>query len=680
MREFMKMTGQSISDVRQSTMVNTQQISKLEIQMGQLVNHLGERDKGKLPSQAMNNPKACSIGNSSNQEHVQAIVTLRSGKRVDNKVVNPEADQAEEEEQKEEEGDNQKEGDAEPSTVTPVMKEPPRALVPKAPYLERLQAPRNGRKLEDILEVFKQVQINIPFLDTIQQIPSYAKFLKDLVTVKRKTNVPKKAFMTEQVNVILQCKLPLKYKDPGCPTITCMIGVSQIERALLDLGASVNLLPYSVYLQLGLGELKPTSMTLQLADQSVKVPQGIVEDVLIKVDKFYFPVDFIVLDTEPVQVIRTEIPVILGRPFLATANALINCRSGVMKISFGNMTVELNIFHIRKQPLDYDQMNQVCLIEEILDEVIEESSIEDPLEACLAQFGEDLDLDKLMEQAEALLETAPLVSREKEEMVVPDSPKKELKPLPDSLKYKFLGPVESLPVIIALDLIDAQEEELLGVLREHREAIGWTIEDIKGISPSLVMHKIHLEENSKPSKEPQRRLNPTMQEVVRADVIKLLDAGIIYPISDSKWVSPIHVVPKRAGLTVVKNQDNELVPTRIQSGWRVCIDYRKLNATTRKDHFPLPFIDQMVERLAGHEYYCFLDGYSGYNQVPVDPEDQEKTTFTCPFGTFAYRRMSFGLCNAPATFQRYMISIFSDMVERFMEIFMDDFSVFSASS
>jgi hypothetical protein len=233
---------------------------------------------------------------------------------------------------------------------------------------------------------------------------------------------------------------------------------------------------------------------------------------------------------------------------------------------------------------------------------------------------------------------------------VPDSPKKELKPLPDNLKYKFLGPADSLPVIIASDLIDAQEEELLNVSREHKEAIGWTIEDIKGINPSLVMHKIHLEENSKPSREPQRRLNPAMQEAVRTEVIKLLDAGIIYPISDSKWVSSIHVVPKRAGLMVVKNKDNELVPTRIQFGWRVCVDYQKLNAATRKDQFPLPFIDQMVERLAGHEYYCFLDGYSGYNQVPVDPEYQEKTTFTYPFGTFTYRHMPFGLCDAPATF------------------------------
>jgi hypothetical protein len=178
-----------------------------------------------------------------------------------------------------------------------------------------------------------------------------------------------------------------------------------------------------------------------------------------------------------------------------------------MKISFRNMTVELNIFQIRKQLLDYDQMHQVCLIEEIIDEVIEESSIQDPLEACFAQFGEDLDLDKVIEQADALLETAPLVSSEKEEAEVPDPLKKELKLLPENLKYKFLGPAESLPVIIASDLVDAQEEKLLDILREHKEAIGWTIEDIKGINPSLVMHKIHLGEHSKPSREPQRRLN-----------------------------------------------------------------------------------------------------------------------------------------------------------------------------
>ena len=130
---------------------------------------------------------------------------------------------------------------------------------------------------------------------------------------------------------------------------------------------------------------------------------------------------------------------------------------------------------------------------------------------------------------------------------------------------------------------------------------------------------------------------------------------------------------------MVKNEENEFVPTRIQTSWRVCIDYRKLNATTRKDHFPLPFIDQMLERLAGHAFYCFLDGYSGYNQIVIAPDDQEKTTFTCPFGTFAYRRMPFGLCNAPATIQMCMVSIFSDFVEKIIEVFMDDFRVFGES-
>jgi hypothetical protein len=193
-------------------------------------------------------------------------------------------------------------------------------------------------------------------------VPSYAKFLKDLVTIKRRTNVLKKAFLTEHVSSILQCKIPVKYKDPGCPTIACMIGDSKVERALLDLGVSVNLLPYSVYVQLGLGELKPTSVTLQLADRSVKVPRGIIEDVLIKVDKFYYPVDFIVLDTEPIMNVEIQIPVILGRPFLATANALINCKTGVMKLSFGNMIVELNIFDISRKPFDYEGVRSACAI------------------------------------------------------------------------------------------------------------------------------------------------------------------------------------------------------------------------------------------------------------------------------------------------------------------------------
>ena len=166
---------------------------------------------------------------------------------------------------------------------------------------------------------------------------------------------------------------------------------------------------------------------------------------------------------------------------------------------------------------------------------------------------------------------------------------------------------------------------------------------------------------------------------MRAETLKLLNAGIIYAISDSSWVNPVQVVPKKGGTTVVKIDNNEFIPTRTVTGWRVCMDYCKLNKAIRKDHFPLPFIDQMLDRLARYSYYCFLDGYSGYNQIAIAPEDQEKTTFICPYGTFAFRRMPFGLCKAQPTFQRCMMAIFSNMMEDIMEIFMDDFSVFGTS-
>ena len=254
-----------------------------------------------------------------------------------------------------------------------------------------------------------------------------------------------------------------------------------------------------------------------------------------------------------------------------------------------------------------------------------------------------------------------------------------MQPLPEHLRYAYLGEASTYPVIVSAKLSKTEEEKLLRVLRKHKAALGWVLADIKGISPSICMHKILLEDEVKPIVEHQRRLNPTMKEVVRKEVLKWLDAGVIYPISDSSWVSPVQVVPKKGGITVVKDANNNLIPTRPVTGWRICMDYRKLNKATRKDHFPLPFIDQMLDRLAGHEYYCFLDGYSGYNQIAIAPEDQEKTTFTCPYGTFAFRRMPFGLCNAPATFQRCMMAIFSDMVEQIIEVFMYDFSVFGTS-
>ncbi|GJY47555.1 reverse transcriptase domain-containing protein [Tanacetum coccineum] len=262
---------------------------------------------------------------------------------------------------------------------------------------------------------------------------------------------------------------------------------------------------------------------------------------------------------------------------------------------------------------------------------------------------------------------------------IEEPPELELKDLPSHLEYAYLEEHDKLHVIITKGLKDDEKEALLKVLKSHKWAIAWKITDIKGIDPRFCTHKILMEDDYKPTVQSQRRVNPKIHELIKKEVLKLLDAGMIYPISDSPWVSPVHCVPKKGGITVVAKEENVLILTRLVIGWRVCIDYRKLNEATRKDHFSLPFMDQMLERLAENEFYCFLDGFPGYLQIPIDPQDQEKTTFTCPYVTFAYHRMPFGLCNAPGTFQRCMMAVFHDMFEKTMEVFMDDFSVFEDS-
>ncbi|RDY04562.1 Retrovirus-related Pol polyprotein, partial [Mucuna pruriens] len=241
------------------------------------------------------------------------------------------------------------------------------------------------------------------------------------------------------------------------------------------------------------------------------------------------------------------------------------------------------------------------------------------------------------------------------------SPPAELKSFPDHLKYAYLGIDQIFP-----------KEKLLHVLRQHRKAIGWKLSNLPSINPTICMHRILMEEEAYPIRQQQRRLNPTILDMVKKEVTKLLAVGIIYPISDSQWVSPVQVVPKKSGMT-----HDELVPLRIRNSWRVYIDYRKLNQATRKDHFPLSFIDQVLEKLARKSHYYFLDGFSRYMQIHIAPDDQHTTTFTCPFDTFAYIRMSFGLCYAPSTFQCCMTSIFSDLLQDCMEVFMDDFMVYA---
>jgi hypothetical protein len=276
------------------------------------------------------------------------------------------------------------------------------------------------------------------------------------------------------VSSLIQHSNPPKLKDPGGPTISCVIGQKEIDKELIDLRAEVNLLPYSVYQQLGLGELKPTTVILQLVDRSIKKPRGIVEDVIIKVDKFFFPMDFIVLDTENVPHLERLIPVILGRPFLATANACINCRIGVMEISFGNMKVRLNIFTTFQHAPNHNECFFVDNIEEYVEGSLPSLLTDDPLEACLTHFGfENFNTDQYIEEVHDLLETVasvefhpwrvpkeplPLTSSTTLVPSLESPPKLELKPLPDKLKYAFLGSNDTLPIIIASDLQKDQED------------------------------------------------------------------------------------------------------------------------------------------------------------------------------------------------------------------------------
>nr|GEW33897.1 DNA-directed DNA polymerase [Tanacetum cinerariifolium] len=404
---------------------------------------------------------------------------------------------------------------------------------------ELLQAPTEGYGeaiviLEILAENFEiktnLLQVNTNSRDSVSKTDDRIDKLADQISnlveiVNKKVITPATAKAVKKTCVI--CRGAHAYydciaTDSNQPSVCAATGID-VCHALADLGASINLMPLSIWKKLSLLELTPTRMTLELADRSITRPKGVAEDVFVKVGKFHFPTDFVVVDFEA----DPRVLLILGRSFLRT----------------------------------------------------------------------DQESDKL-------------------------------------------------PVIIANDLIDVEKEALIKVLKSHKRAIAWKISDIKGIDLRFCTHKILMKEDYKPAVQIQRKVNLKIHDVIKKEVIKLLDAGMIYSISDSPWVSLIYCVPKKGGMIVVANENNELIPTMLVTGWRVCIDYRKLNDATRKDHFTLPFMDQMLERLARNEFYCFIDGFSGYFQIPIDPQDQEKTTFTCPYETYAYRRMPFGLCNA----------------------------------
>nr|GEW62861.1 reverse transcriptase domain-containing protein [Tanacetum cinerariifolium] len=404
----------------------------------------------------------------------------------------------------------------------------------------------------------------------------------------------------------------------------------------------------------------------ELADRSISRLVGVAEDVFVKVGTFHFPADFIVVDFDA----DPRVPLILGRSFLKTGRALIDVFECELTFRVGKEAITFNLGQTSRYSANYNYMtaNRIDVIdmadEEYSQEVLGFSNVivsgnptpyynlivsttsstltpfensdflleevdaflalkDDPTSPEVDQSYVDTEGDILL--VEAFLNDDPslpppnqgnymphvrrelkIYEAKTDKSSIDEPPEVELKDLPPHLKYAFLEGDDKFPFIIEKYLSVEEKTALITVLKSHKRAIAWKLSDIKGIDPEFYTHKILIEEDFEPA----------------------------------------------GGFTVVENEENELIPTRLVTGWRICIDYRKLNEATRKDHFPLPFMDQILERLARNQYYCFLDNFSGYFQIPIDPKDQEKTTFTCPYGTFAYRGMPFGLCNAPGTFQR----------------------------
>ncbi|GJX24787.1 reverse transcriptase domain-containing protein [Tanacetum coccineum] len=476
-------------------------------------------------------------------------------------------------------------------------------------------------------------------------MPKFASMFKKMLNNKDKLIELTKTPLNENCSAVVLKKLPEKLGDPGRFLIPCDFSEFDSYLALADLGASINLMPLSIWKKLQLPGLTETKMVLELADRTISKPTGVAENVFVKVGKFYFPADFVVLDF----IADPRVPLILGRPFLRTAHALIDVYEGEITLRNDDQSLTLkcgdapsisynNLESLKK----VDLIDAACEIysQEVLgfsDSVAynNPSPYYDPIVSTssptLTPFDESDFL--LFEEAdafiaiddepvspvfnatyydpegdililEALLNNDPLphpnqgdyspgiqkdlkvVEPQKSSLEYATSyepkvelPEVELKELPPHLEYAFLEENNKLPVIISKDLSQDEKTSLINVLKNQKQAIAWKLSDIRGIDPEFCSHKILLEDDYEPSVQHQRRVNPKIHDVIKKEVEKLLDAGLIYPISDSPWVSPVHCVPKKGGMTVVTNEENELVPTRLVTGWRVCTD---ISEVTRK--------------------------------------------------------------------------------------------------
>ncbi|RDY11575.1 Retrovirus-related Pol polyprotein, partial [Mucuna pruriens] len=461
----------------------------------------------------------------------------------------------------------------------------------------------------------------------------------------------------EDASVGSQQILPKKCQDPGIFFVPCTIHNYTLADAIMDSRASINVMPALVYKSLNFRDLEPTRMEIQLANRSFVQTLGMLEDVLIQVNEFIFPSDFYELDMEDEEPGKGS-ALILGRPFLMMARTKIDLYVRTLSMEFGDNFVEFKIFDALEHLTKDHSIFSMDTIEGLVEKYVQ-------IDTCsgnLFDFVEISDVLNKSQQVEAESNFGQLSSHSgKVGQPTPSTIKGDvsaqsqttkLKSFSEHLKYAYLGDHEQFPMIIANNL--KQENNQLDTIRPSKDQ-------------PLYLYAQNSIGRGSPT-------NKALVEKTESDYPRRVT--IIYPISDSQWVSPIQVVSKKLGMIVVKNRQDEMVLTRIQNSWRVCIDYRKLNHSTRKDHFSLPFLDQVLEKIARKSHFCFLDGYM---QIHIALVDQHKTTFTFPFNTFSYTRMSFGLCNALSTFQRCMISIFSNLLEDCMEVFMDDFIVYAES-
>ena len=371
--------------------------------------------------------------------------------------------------------------------------------------------------------------------------------------------------------------------DPGSPIVKTHINGIEIPNTLIDLGADINIMSRQTMEQLKLPNLLFTPTLLQLADRSIIKPDGVLEDISVSLDSWEYPVDFMILT--PKSNLGGH-PLILGRPWLATADDFINCRSGDMYISDGSSTKKFNLYPPAKaitEVGDNEWVNDEDTIQLVftISEISEDSQILNTLE----NFETSSEYDHTQFQLDSDIEY--LSSRQMSLFSMEEFGSSTIEIFPG----KTLN--------INKNLERSQQEELTKILQKHSTAFAWEYTDMKGIDPKTCIHHIYIEENSRPIRQPQRRMNPNLREIVKEELQKLLNVNFIYPISDSRWVSPLVIVPKKNGK------------------WRVCIDYRELNKATLKDHFPFPFIYQVLDTLEGKKYFSFLDGFSGYNQIQV---------------------------------------------------------------